>query len=408
PEAMAEFEKALAIDPNFGYALNLLAYTLADLGEKDKAIATFDRYAAAHPGEANPFDSMGDLYFLTGEFEKARAKYQQALAVRPDFPSTWKLAYLYAMDGDYHAALRWVDDMITRAQTDGMRADGHQWKGLYFSLLGRFNDALAELGTAETLAKTSGNKWLADVILRDALWISYDWGRIDLFKSYLDKRMAYRAETQQGTESLNKIYDLLYTGLFDVKSGNVSSAKKKLQEMEALAASVGEKEKDFNRLASNHLKREILFAEGAYDAAIKVFTEGPPVKIDLGNAVTVEGKNLPFMADFAARAYLKKGGTDLAMKEYERLVSPEAKDREGALIHPFSRLRLAALYEAKGDLDRAFEQYKSLWSLWSQADPDLPEVATVRKKVAELKGRAPSPKGGPVDAFYSLPFIGSL
>ena len=197
-----------------------------------------------------------------------------------------------------------------------------------------------------------------------------------------------------GTDSLNKIYELLYTGLYDVKSGNVPAARKKLQAMDALAASVGDKEKELNLLASNHLKREILFAEGQYDAAVKVFAEGPKVKIDLGNAVTVEGKNLPFMADFAARAHLKKGGTDLAMKEYERLVSPEAKDREGALIHPFSRLRLAALYEAQGDLDRALEQYKTLWSLWKQADPDLPEVATVRKGWPSSRAGRPGPKAG--------------
>jgi tetratricopeptide (TPR) repeat protein len=287
-----------------------------------------------------------------------------------------------------------------------MRAVGHQWKGLYYSLMGRINDSLAELGTADTLARTSGNKSLADMILRDALWISYDWNRLDLYKSYLDKRMAYRVETKQGTDSLNRIYELLYTGLYDVKSGDVPTARKKLQEMEALSASIGDKEKEYNLLASNHLKREILFAEGNYDAAIKVFAEGPPMMIDLGNAMSVEGRNLPFMADFAAKAYLKKGGTDLAIEEYERLVSPAAKDREGALIHPFSRLRLAALYESKGDLNRALEQYKSLWSLWKQADPDLPEVATVRKKLALLKSRAPRPKGETVDAFYTLPFIG--
>jgi tetratricopeptide (TPR) repeat protein/TolB-like protein/predicted Ser/Thr protein kinase len=407
PEAVAEFEKALAIDPNFGYALNLLAYTYNDMGEKDKAIVTFDRYAAVQPNDANPLDSMGDLYFLNGEFDKARSKYQQALAIRPGFPSTWKLAYLYAMDGDYEAALRWVDDMITRAQTDGMRADGHQWKGMYFSLMGRFNDALAELGTAETLAKTSGNKSLADIVLRDALWISYDWNRLDLYQTYLEKRMAYRAETKMSTESLNKIYELLYGGLYDVKTGNVPSARKKLEAMEALSASVGEKEKEFNLLASNHLKREILFGEGDYDGAIKVFAAGPPVKIDLSNAITVEGKNLPYMADFAARAFLKKGGTDLAVKEYERLVSPEAKAREGALVHPFSRLRLAALYEAKGDLDKAAEQYRILSTIWRQADPALPEVATVRKKLAMLKSRGITPKATAVAAFYLLPFIGS-
>src|SRR5512143_842576 len=248
PEAEAELKKALEIDPNFGFALNLLAYTYAELDQKDKALATFDVYAATHPGEANPLDSMGDLYFGTGEFDKARAKYQQALAIKPDFPSIWKLAYLYAMDGDYDAALRWIDDMITRSMTDGMRADGHQWKGLYFSLVGRVNDALAELGTAETLAKTSGNKMLADVILRDALWISYDWGRLDLYKTYLDRRMAYRAESKQGTENLNKIYRLLYTGLYDVKAGDIATARAKLAEMSGLGPTIEGAEKELNLL----------------------------------------------------------------------------------------------------------------------------------------------------------------
>jgi len=408
PQAVAEFEKALAIDPDFGYALNLLAYTYNDMGEKDKAIAMFDRYAAAQPGDANPLDSMGDLYFLSGEFTKARGKYQQALAVRPDFPSTWKLAYLYAMDGDYDASLRWVDNMITQAKTDGMRADGHQWKGLYYSLLGRFDEALAELGVAETLAKTSGNEALADIILRDALWVSYNWGRLDLFKTYLDKRMAYRAETKMSTESLNTIYSLLYTGLYDVRSGDVAAARKKLEAMAALTGSIGEKEAKFNGLASNHLKREILFAEGDYDGAIKVFNEGPPIMIDLSAAVTVQGKNLPYIADFVARAYLKKGETSKAIKEYERLVSSEPAARENALVHPFSRLRLAALYETAGRIDQAIEQYKVLATTWKNADPGLPEVVTVRKKLAKLKSRATGSGGATVEAFFTLPFIGSL
>ncbi len=408
PEAAGEFTKALAIDPNFGFAQNLLAYTYADMGQKDKAIAAFDRYAAAHPGEANPLDSMGDLYFVTGQFDLARAKYQQALALKPDFPSIWKLAYLYAMDGDYDAALRWIDDMITRSQTDGMRADAHQWKGLYFSLTGRFNDALAELGTAETLARSSGNQMLVDVILRDALWIAFDWGRFDLYKTYLDKRLSFRIETKQGTENLNKIYELLYTGLYDVRAGDVASARTKLGQMAGLSASIEGGEKELNLLASNHLEREILFAEGDCDGAVKVFAARPPVMIDLSAAMTVQGKNLPYVDDLAARAYLKKGARDLAIKEYERLVSPAAKDRDGALIHPFSRLRLAELYEAKGDLDKAAEQYQKLALVWKRADPSLAEVARVRSKLARTKGHAVRTKNDPSGSFYTLPLIGTL
>ena len=403
-EAIPLFDKALEIDPAFGYALNMLAYTYSEMGEKEKALKTFDRYAAAQPGDANPIDSMGDLYFKTGKFGAARAKYEQALAIRPQFPSAWKLAYLYAMEGDYDQALKWADHLIAHAETDGIRAQGHQWKGFYYSLMGHFTEALRELDTAEALAKASGNFQLADTTLRDALWTCYDWGRYDLYKTYLEKRLAYRAESKQATPTLNKIYENLYSGLLDIKGGNVAAARKKLEEILSLSASVGENEKSFNLMAADHLKREILFAEGAYDEAIRVFRDSPGVMIDLGAFMTVQGKNLPFQADFVARALLKKGETGKAIAEYERLVSPDADAREKALVHPFSRIRLAALYEAEGDLDRAVEQYEILVKGWKGADPGLPEVAAARKKLTMLKARTAKPKGAAVDGFTSSPF----
>ncbi|MCK7482989.1 MAG: protein kinase [Candidatus Moduliflexus flocculans] len=271
--------------PNFGYALNLLAYTYADMGEKDKALKTFDRYAAAQPGEANPLDSMGDLYFLTGEFDKARAKYQQALAIRPDFPSAWKLAYLYAMDGDYDAALRWVDHIdrpgpqrrhAGPTATSGRASTTRSWAGS--------TKRSRELGTAETLAKTAGNKALADIILRDALWISYDWNRLDLFKSYLDQRMAYRTESRQGTESLNKAYAApLHGSARRHARARADEAKTKL---EAILAGRGRpstrRRRPSTRWPSNHLKREILFAEGdVRRGASRPSGTRRPIKIDL-------------------------------------------------------------------------------------------------------------------------------
>jgi tetratricopeptide (TPR) repeat protein len=373
------------------------------MGENEKALKTFDRYAAAQPGDANPLDSMGDLYFLTGKFESARAKYEQALAIRPEFPSTWKLAYLYAMQSDYDQALKWVDHLISHAQTDGLRADGHQWKGFYFSFLGRLSDALAEFDTAAALARTSGNVGLVDVALRDALWVCYDWGRYDLFRSYLGKRLAYMAEIKQSTPTLNRIYELLYTGLLDIKSGAPAAARKKLEEILTLSATVGEKEKVHNLQAANHLKREILFAEGSYDEALKVFGESPPIQVSLSASMTAQQKNLPLMDDFAARVFLKRGEKDKARAEYERLVSPEAGAREKALVHPFNRVRLAALYESKGDLDRSVEQYAAALKVWRDADPGLPEVAAARKMLTSLKARTARPKGASIDAFYSSP-----
>ncbi len=405
-EAIAEFDKAIEIDPDFGYALNLMAYTYAEMGKIDEAIKTFERYAAAQPGDANPLDSMGDLYFLTGKSDKARGKYEQALAIKPEFTSTWKLAYLYAMEGDYDSALRWADHLIAHAETDGIRAQGHQWKATYYYVMGRVDEALGEFGRAETLARAFGNPELADIVLRGALWTCYDWGKLELCRMYLERRLAYRKESNLGTPSLNKVYELLYSGLIDVKGGDIAPAKKKLADILALAGGVDEKEQDFNKTAVAHLSREILFAEGSYDEAIKVFKGSPAVQVNLSYYVTVQQKNVPFTADFTALALVGKRETDKAITEYERLVSPDAAMRERALVHPFSRFRLAALYEAKGDLDRAVEQYEGALKVWRNADPGLPEVATARKKLAMLKAKTAKPKDTAVGAFVPAPLIG--
>ncbi len=389
-EAIGEFEKALKIDPKFGYALNLLAYTYTEMDKKDLALQTFERYAAVQPGDANPYDSMGDMYFLTGKFDLARAKYEQALAVRPEFASSWKLAYLHAMGGDYDAALKWIDHLLAHAPTDGLKSQGHQWKGFYYHIMGRLESALAEFEQAETLAKAGGNADLADLSLRGALWATYDWGKYDLCRTYLEKRMVYRKESGRGTPTLNRIYEDLYAGLLDVQKGGLAAARKRLDDIKTLSSSIGEKEKLFKEIAVNSLERQILFAEGRYDEAIEMFKQAPPVQINLNSYMSVQQRNLPFEADLPARAFLKKGDLDKAVAEYERLVSSDPHVRESTLIHPFSHFRLAALYEARGQKAKAAEHYAKAFQVWRNADADLPEIAAARKHLKVLKSDAAS------------------
>ncbi len=348
-EAVVEYEKALAIDPNFGYALNLLAYTYANMGQTEKAIKTFDRYAAANPGEANPHDSVGDLYFQMGEFEKARSNFQQALAMRPDFPSAWKLAYLYAMDGDYEAALRWADHMVSQAQSDGMRADGHQWKGFYYSIQGRFDEALVELGVAEKLAKESGNKSLADVILRDALWICYDWDRLDLYQSLpreedglQDRDQAGDGEPEQGsTSSSTRVSST---------SGRGSPKRPRRSSRRSWSRPLRSK----GRKRNSTSWRPTTSSARSSSPRARTTPRSRPSRKGPRSASTSRwrrrsrARTCPSRATSSPGSISPRARRTPALREYERLVSPDAKARESALIHPFARLRLAALYEAKG------------------------------------------------------------
>ena len=94
---------------------------------------------------------------------------------------------------------------------------------------------------------------------------------------------------------------------------------------------------------------------------------------------------MPYTDDFAARALESRGDRDGAIAEYERRLDPEKT--EFSLVHPFSRLRLARLYEKKGKLRAAVKQYEQVLEVWKEADRGLTEVEEARRRLAALRAR---------------------
>ena len=157
-QAVEQFEQALALDPKYGYALNMLAYTYADMGEYAKAVETFKKYAAAFPGDPNPLDSLAETYFRMGSLEKSVGYYREALAVAPDFSgSLWGLAYIQALREEYPEALKSIDEYIARAPSAGMKGRGTFGKAYLLMWTGRMTEAISELERMENLAGSLGN-----------------------------------------------------------------------------------------------------------------------------------------------------------------------------------------------------------------------------------------------------------
>ena len=71
PQAIAEAEKGLALDPKWSAALNVLGFVYLDAGDAVKAEETLKKQVAVAPGEANPLDSLAFMYYLTGRLDEA-------------------------------------------------------------------------------------------------------------------------------------------------------------------------------------------------------------------------------------------------------------------------------------------------------------------------------------------------
>ena len=389
-EAIEEYKEALKLDPNFGYAINELAYTYVDLRQYDTAIEYFKRYASVSPGDANPFDSMGETYFLMGRFDDAIKKYEEALAIKPDFFfASWSIAYIYALMENYPETMIWIDRFIAMAPSSNIRVQGYAWKGLYHYWLGQWNQALSELNRAVSLANAAGDerwKLLADWIKG---WMYYEKGKLGISKQYCVPWFDFAVDYYSEYVPRNTADRKIYLGLANIKEGRLDVARQCLDEVKSLLTAADAEAKDRMAFCYDLLEAEILFAENSVVKAIEIHEKASP----LGEPVVLKPfdmlfYNIPLSKDVWARAYGQNGDLDSAIGEYEKLVSFGPDQKERCLVHPLYHYRLGILYEEKGLSREAQAEYGKFLKMWENADRDLPELEDVNRRMKILSGKS--------------------
>jgi len=86
-EALADFDKAIAFEPDFAEALNNRGTALYKLGRFDEAVASYDQALALKP-DAETYSGRGLALHMRGRLDEALASYDSALALDPDYTET--------------------------------------------------------------------------------------------------------------------------------------------------------------------------------------------------------------------------------------------------------------------------------------------------------------------------------
>ncbi len=392
-QAIEEYKKVLELDPNFGWAMNELAYMYADVEDFDKATDYLRRYASVSPGDANPLDSMGEIYFRMGDFDGAIGKYREALNLKPDFYyAYWEIGYVHALSEDYQEALRWIDRFIDRSPSQGTKESGLLWRCFYRYWCGDYERALDEAQNVVRAAEEAGSKlWKVEA---DHIrgWIHYDRGEIDISREYFEAcaeavetepeeyvpvATSYSMGVVEETNRLTAGYGFALA-LIDLREGKIDSARVRLEEIRPVL-----------RGHYDLLHAEILLAEGALDKAITVCEKSRPWKIPyMSDRDRMLAYNLPGLKDVLARVFVEKGEIDHAIAEYQRLLKTGGDSRTRQMIHPLYHYRLAALYDRLGESGKAAAHYERFLDLWQHADPEIEEIAAARQSLARLRGSA--------------------
>jgi tetratricopeptide (TPR) repeat protein len=121
------------LDPDFPPALNLLGYAYIQTGTPDpaKAIASLQRYAEVLPNSPNPQDSLGEVLRLSGDDQGSLDHYSAALQIDPTYISSrYGLGDTSALMGNYVRARAEYDEAIAVANNPRDRSHSEFQKAL--------------------------------------------------------------------------------------------------------------------------------------------------------------------------------------------------------------------------------------------------------------------------------------
>ena len=109
-KAMAEYEKALDLDPGYAKALFRLAYIMDLSGEDSRALELYEQLRKLKPMHANAVMNLGVLYEDRGDYERAVECYQAVL----DYFPTNSRAKLYLKDAQASLTMFYDEEALRR------------------------------------------------------------------------------------------------------------------------------------------------------------------------------------------------------------------------------------------------------------------------------------------------------
>lgn len=144
--AIASYEKAIAINPAFTTPYNQLGYSYRFTGKLANAEKTFKKYIELLPDDPNPHDSYAELLMELGKFDESIKSYEKALAIDPNFVASYVgIGNDYLFQGKTEDARKAFARLTKAARNDGERRQAMLWIAIAHAYDAAWDKAVAEL-----------------------------------------------------------------------------------------------------------------------------------------------------------------------------------------------------------------------------------------------------------------------
>ena len=355
---------------------NLYGYALLNTGRFEDGIRTFETYVKLRPSEPNALDSLAEGHLMTGHISEALANYEAA--INRGFDSHGGKAWTLAVLGRYREAL-----VETAAASTNLGLARSTTRAFLLSRVGRYREALQAVDASQKQAENDG--FTEAVVAAHVARALFALERSDCTRVTVHLRAS-----EQATKGMPALFAVrwqvlrdLLVGACDAGEGRLVAAKQRLGDAMEVHRSTSPLEVWWVRA----LEGEVALAEREFDKAARAFAAGEPRRkmfFGFGEIypwLSFYANNL-VLRDGRARVAAAQGRTAEAITLYRALLTPGPGQKWTAMLDPRHVLALARLLDRAGEGDAARVEYGRFLEHWKDADPDLPELAEARGRLA--------------------------
>ncbi len=346
-EAVKLFESAVKDDPDFALAYSRLAETDSTLGydsqaeqasrkalelspqlplaekyliegnharvmkDNKKAVETYEKLAASLPGDGDVQLTLGNLYFDTSEYDKARVQYAKVLKNDPkNLTAMLQSGRVEVRSGKPQAGL----DALNRAFTLATEVDNEEQKalalqalGIAYDVMNKYDEALRNVQRSLDINKRLGNKAAAANNYSEIGDIQSYLGKSELALAAYNEALKLRQEIGARKDVANTLISI--GGLWEDR-GDYDKALELYKGSLQTQRDVGDEEMQaavLNNIGSVYL------AKGQNEDALTYYQQALQIREKLNNPMALAA-NLHDLGE----AYTKTAQYDLAMSSFMR------------------------------------------------------------------------------------------
>ena len=365
-------------------------------GELDKANEVYRQWAQEYPNDSAPHTNLSLNYSSMGELERAAEEARAATEIAPNLVAGY--ANLMA---NYLALDRVDDASVVYEQAKQRKVDNQYLREMRYSLAFLQNDEREMRRQVETAGEMPGAK--TGVLALQAETDAYH-GKLTTARK--DTREAVSAAVRDDANETAALW-LANSGFREALAGNDSKARDSVRRALSLAsgsdvrvasaltlATIGdvvEAEKLASQLNEAAPLNTIIqsYWLPAIRAMIALKKDNPKHAITLLDATSpfeLGLENVSSMVPVYVRglAYLKNGQAPEAAAQFQKMLAHRGI-LQNAFIAPLAQLQLGRALVAAGDPLKAKTAYQQFFSLWKDADHEIPILKQAEAEYRKLR-----------------------